>query len=132
MTTTTIPKIAKKDRILYWVFTSLVVLTDSFPAIFFNSPMAIAGTRHLGFPDYFRVELSLGKIIGGILLLIPAIPDRVKEWVYIAFGITNISALIANIAVDGVTPMASGPLIEMGILIVAYIYFHKTRTVQDL
>ena len=56
---------------------------------------------HLGFPGYFRVELSWAKFLGVVLLLAPA-PARLKEWAYAGFAITLASALIAHLAVgDG-------------------------------
>jgi hypothetical protein len=56
---------------------------------------------HLGFPDYFRIELALAKLLGAVLLLAPA-PARLKEWAYAGFAITLGSALIAHFAVgDG-------------------------------
>jgi hypothetical protein len=39
---------------------------------------------HLGFPDYFRVELSWLKLAGILVLLLPA-PERLKEWAYFFF-----------------------------------------------
>jgi hypothetical protein len=53
--------------------------------------------RALGFPDYFRIELVIAKIIGAVLLLIPQLPSRIKEWIYAGFAITMISAMIAHI-----------------------------------
>jgi hypothetical protein len=50
----------------------------------------------LGFPDYFRIELVTAKVIGAILLLIPQVPLRVKEWIYAGFCIAMVSALIAH------------------------------------
>ena len=56
---------------------------------------------HLGFPGYFRVELSWAKFLGVALLLAP-VSARLKEWAYAGFGITLVSALIAHFAVgDG-------------------------------
>ena len=56
---------------------------------------------HLGFPDYFRVELSWAKLLGVVLLLAP-VAARLKEWAYAGFAITLVSALIAHLAVgDG-------------------------------
>lgn len=128
LTTTIAKPVAKKDKVIYWIFTSLIVLLDSVPAIFSNSEVAIAGTRHLGFPDYFRIELGIGKLIGGLLLIIPTIPARYKEWAYVGFGISMISAFIANVAIDGFTGTAFMALVGLAILSVSYIYFHKTRT----
>ena len=56
---------------------------------------------HLGFPAYFRVELSWAKLLGVVLLLAPA-PARLKEWAYAGFAITLASALIAHLSMgDG-------------------------------
>ena len=58
----------KKEKIIYWIFTSMVFLLDSaIPAFTFNIELAKEGIRHLGYPDYFRIELSIAKIIGGLL-----------------------------------------------------------------
>ena len=56
---------------------------------------------HLGFPDYFRVELSWAKLLGVVLLLTP-VSGRLKEWAYAGFAITLASALIGHFAMgDG-------------------------------
>ena len=55
------------------------------------------GFRLLGFPDYFRVQLMIGKICGAILLLIPRVPQRIREWIYAGFGINLISAFVAKL-----------------------------------
>ena len=121
------PKITKKDTILFWVSTLLIVLLDGFPGVFSNTPMAIEGMRHLGFPDYFRIELGVAKVLGAFALVLPMVPNRVKEWAYVGFGISMISAFIAYAAVDGLTPMLIGPVIGFVILSLSYIYFLKTR-----
>ena len=54
---------------------------------------------HLGFPDYFRVELAWAKLLGVVLLLAP-VPARLKEWAYAGFAFTLGSALIAHFAVE--------------------------------
>ncbi|SHL72131.1 DoxX-like family protein [Chitinophaga jiangningensis] len=125
MTTLTSSRIVKRDRIVYWIFTTLFVLLDSVPAIWFNSELARQGIKDMGFPAYFGVELGIGKIIGGILLILPMVPARFKEWAYVGFGISLISAFIANFVMKG--PMfALPPLVGMAILTVSYVYFHKT------
>jgi hypothetical protein len=53
----------------------------------------------LGFPAYFRIELSWAKLAGLAALLVPIVPARVKEWAYAGFAITLVSALIAHLAV---------------------------------
>lgn len=125
MTTLTVPQSTKTDRIIYWIFTSIFVLLDSVvPALTFNSQMAKDGIAHIGFPDYFRIELSVGKIIGGILLILPMIPARYKEWAYVGFGISLISALIGDVVTDG-PKEAVFPIVGMVILLTSYIYYHR-------
>ncbi len=118
-------KPTKSTVVIYWITTSLLALFI-LPGIFFaNSEMAIEGTKHLGFPLWFHWELSIAKFIGGILLIIPMIPKRLKEWTYVAFGIDFISACIALIATDGFSAMALFPLFTMALLIVSYITYHR-------
>ena len=64
-------------------------------------PQVAEAFTHLGFPDYFRVELALAKLLGVVMLLAP-LPARLKEWAYAGFAITLVSALIAHLSVgDG-------------------------------
>ena len=86
--------INKKVKIIYWISTGIISLFELSGAFFINSQVAIDGMHHLGLPDWFRWEVSIGHIIGGILLIIP-FHKRIKEWVYVGFGIDFISATIA-------------------------------------
>lgn len=93
---------ARVETILYWTITALFCLQIGFTAYAqLQLPQVAAMFTHLGFPDYFRVELSWAKIIGVALLLAPA-PARLKEWAHAGFAITLASALLAHLAVgDG-------------------------------
>jgi uncharacterized membrane protein YphA (DoxX/SURF4 family) len=113
-------------KIVYWITTGLISLFELSGAFFMNSEMAIAGMHHLGLPDWFRWEVSIGHVIGGILLIVP-IPKRIKEWTYVAFGIDFISAFIAFWAVDGLVGNTFSPLIMFALLIVSYICYHKIK-----
>lgn len=118
----------KSVKTIYWIATGLVFLLDSvMPAFTFNTELAKQGISHLGYPDYFRIELSIGKIIGGLLLIIPMIPARFKEWAYVGFGLDFISAFIGHVVVDGFDGQAVFPLVMLIILVVSYIYFHKLK-----
>jgi hypothetical protein len=92
----------KAQRIAYWTFTALLCLQLGFTAYAqLSLPQVAQAFTHLGFPDYFRVELSWAKFLGVVLLLAP-VPARLKEWAYAGFAITLGSALIAHFAVgDG-------------------------------
>ena len=86
----------------YWIATALFALQMGFTAYAqLRLPQVAEAFTHLGFPDYFRVELSWLKLAGILVLLLPA-PDRLKEWAYAGFAITLGSALVAHLAVgDG-------------------------------
>ena len=119
-------KSLKTAKIIYWISTGLLSLFLLSGAFFINSKMAIDAMHHLGVPEWFRWELSIGHIIGGLLLILP-IGKRLKEWNYVALGIDYISATIAYISVDGPVPNSFSPLISMALLIVSYIYYHKIK-----
>ena len=115
----------KTTKIIYWISTGLVALFI-LPGIFFlNSPQAIEGIKHLGLPLWFHYELGIGKFIGGLIILIPFFPKRIKEWAYVALGIDMLSAVIGLASVNGLVPMSFAPLIAFAILLVSYISFHK-------
>lgn len=116
----------KRDKIIFWVSTTLIFLMDAvMPALTSHTELAVEGIRHLGFPDYFRVQLTVFKVVGGIVLIIPAIPSRVKEWAYVGFGINFISACIAHWVVDGLGAQTIFPIIALLILNASYISFHR-------
>jgi hypothetical protein len=95
--------------------TALFCLQMSFTAYAqLRLPQVAQEFIHLGFPEYFRVELSWAKLIGVALLMAPA-PARLKEWAYAGFAINLVSALIAHLAVgDG--PEAWGWAAGTGVL----------------
>lgn len=118
------PTITKKDKVIFWVSTVLFVLFEAGGALFFNTPGARDAIAHFGFPQYFGVELALGKIIGGIILILPMIPRFLKEWAYVGFGISLISAFIAIYVVDGPV-MTWMPILVLAVAAVSYKYYRK-------
>lgn len=93
---------SKPLKIGYWAVTGILALQLAFTAYGqLKMPEVERAFVHLGFPDYFRVELAWAKLLGVVLLLAP-VPARVKEWAYCGFAITLGSALYAHLAVgDG-------------------------------
>ena len=92
----------KATTIAYWIATALLCLQIGFTAYAqLTLPQVAEAFTHLGFPAYFRVELSWAKLLGVVVLLAP-VPVRLKEWVYAGLAITLVSALIAHFSVgDG-------------------------------
>ena len=92
----------RSKTIAFWSATALFCLQMSFTAYAqLALPQVAVMFTHLGFPDYFRVELSWAKLLGVVLLLAP-VPSRLKEWAYAGFAITLASALVAHFSMgDG-------------------------------
>ena len=110
------PKVTPRaTMIFYWVVTGLFCLQMGFTAYAqLTLPQVAEAFTHLGFPGYFRVELSWAKLLGIVMLLGP-VPARLKEWAYAGFAINLASALIAHLAVgDG--PEAWGFAVGSGVL----------------
>jgi hypothetical protein len=93
----------KTVTLAYWIVTGLFCLQMGFTAYAqLNLPQVAEAFAHLGFPSYFRVELSWAKLLGVVLLLAP-VPPRLKEWAYAGFAINLASAIIAHLSMgDGV------------------------------
>jgi hypothetical protein len=93
---------SKSRTIAYWIVTALFSMQMGFTAYAqLRLPQVAAMFTHLGFPAYFRAELSWAKLLGVVLLLAP-VPARLKEWAYAGFAITLASALVAHFALgDG-------------------------------
>ncbi len=81
--------------------------------------------KQLGVPTWLYWEISIGKIIGGLLLILPFIAKKLKEWTYVALGIDFISATIALNAVGGIGLKAFSPLLFFFVLLVSYLSYHK-------
>ena len=87
----------KKDKIIYWTATGIVAAIMLWSACNFSLNKEMRGAfAHFGLPDWFRIELTAAKILGALALLIPTIPNRIKEFAYSGFVITLISAVIAH------------------------------------
>ena len=119
---------SKGTRIAFWIVTGLFCLWMGFTAYAqLTLPQVSSMFEHLGFPAYFRVELSLAKFVGVILLLAP-VPARVKEWAYAGFGITLVSALVAHFA-SGDGPEAwSWAAVALVLCAASYVLWRRSPT----
>lgn len=116
----------KKDKIIFWTAITIIALFEGvLPALTSQTELAKEGIRHLGYPEYFGNTLVIFKVLGVLLLVIPQIPKRVKEWAYAGFAFDFIFATISLGVVDGINFQTFFPLIFLGILIVSYSYYHK-------
>ena len=116
-----------RNKLIYWITTSLLAAQLVFAGfLYFTSAEVTAGFEHLGFPDYFRVELGVAKLIAALVLILPMVPIRIKEWAYAGVAIVFISAFIAHASVDGAST-GIAPLVSLVILVVSYVFAHKRK-----
>jgi hypothetical protein len=114
-------------RIAYWVVTALFCLQMGFTAYAqLQLPQVAQMFAHLGFPDYFRVELSWAKLIGVVLLLAP-VSARLKEWAYAGFAITLASALIAHFSVGDGPEVWSWSAVTAVLWALSYVCWRRLR-----
>ncbi len=67
----------KRNKIIYWVATTIIFLFEGvMPAFTSNTQLAVDGVRHLGYPDYFRVMLTVFKVTGTLVLILPMIKSQ--------------------------------------------------------
>src|SRR5258708_7019433 len=116
----------KTTKIIYWVFTILLVALMLFSAVgsFMNNPQGAEFAKHLGYPVSLFKFLAVAKILGVIAILVPGNP-RLKEWAYAGFTFDLIGAVYSGLVVgDSLTiwiPVFVGLIFVFG----SYITYHK-------
>jgi hypothetical protein len=118
----------KTIKITYWITTAILAVMMVFSAYaYLTKPEIKQGFGHLGFPDYFRVELAIAKLLGAVVLLVP-LASRIKEWAYAGFTITFVSAFVAHTALADPVSNRLGPVLFLVLLAVSYLTYHKQST----
>ena len=118
----------KKNKITYWISTGIIALMMLYSAYaYLTQALVQQAFHHLGYPDYFRVELAIAKLVGAVLLVAPVV-NRIKEWVYSGFAITFISAFIAHTASNDPVSNRLTPLVFLVILIVSYLTYFRWQS----
>ena len=116
----------KTLKIVYLLSTSLVVLGMLLAVYsYFFNPTLKAEYAHVGFPDWFRVELGIAKLLEALALGIPVVPARIKEWAYVGFFIHFFSAFLAHYEISDPVFNQIAPLVLLLLLVVSYVSFHK-------
>lgn len=111
----------KKYKIIYWISTSLIVMVMLFSIYKMFTP----DYDRLQLPGYLRIELTVFKIAGLIVLLVPQFPQKIKEWAYAGFGITLISAFVAHYYSGDSLARSLDPVVFLIILAISNFCLHK-------
>ncbi|MGY3214316.1 DoxX family protein [Mucilaginibacter sp. HD30] len=113
-------------KIIYWIFTALLILLMLFSAVgsFFPNPQGEAMMKQIGYPYSVLHLLAVLKVLGALALLVPGFP-RLKEWAYAGFTFDLLGAIYAFLIIG--TPVVNVAFMFVGLILVAgsYIYYHK-------
>ena len=117
-----------KNKIIYWTTTGIITAMMLFSGFSYltNADMKAAFV-HLGFPDYFRIELGVLKIFGALVLILPMVSDKIKSFAYFGFALTFVSAFIAHTASGDPISVAIIPVVLLVVLGVSYYFRVKTE-----
>jgi len=118
----------KLQIILYRIFTTLLVLVMlANVANYFINPEMKPIFVHIGFPDWFRVELGIFKLLGALAIAIPSVPARLKEWAYWGFFLSYFTAMPAHYNAGDPAFYIIFPFVMIIILVISYITYHKVK-----
>ncbi|MBS1531082.1 MAG: DoxX family protein [Bacteroidetes bacterium] len=119
----------KTTKILYWVFTVLLIAFMLFSSIgtLFKPDQTQAFAKTIAFPAYLLGFLAVAKILGSIAILVPGL-SRLKEWAYAGFTFDLLGA--CYIFIQNKAPLVQwGPFMLGGFIFIfgSYICYHKLK-----
>ena len=113
-------------KTIYWTTTVLIsifLLWSAYTYLF--SKATIEGVEALGFPNHFRIQLAILKVLAVIIILIPQVPLQIKEWAYAGIGFFFITAIVAHTAHKDPIFITIINVCLIALLVVSNMYLHK-------
>lgn len=123
----------KKNKIIFWIATNIIFLWEGLMplgTLLFAPEYATAGTKPLGYPDYFAYALIICKLLGATAIMLPKLPATLKEWAYAGLAFNLIFATYSHILVDKNIGFILMPIIVGAILAVSYCYKNKINSLR--
>jgi hypothetical protein len=119
---------SKSTSLAYWISTALFAALMIFSAVGGLQPTRQAiELMHegLGYPVYFIQFISIAKLAGSIVILIPGL-NRIKEWAYAGLFFDLAGAIYSGIASAGkFDPLMLTMAIWILPGIISYYFWHK-------
>lgn len=118
----------KKNNTYFWIATVVIFLFEGIMplgTLVFSPENFNAGTKPLGYPDYFAYALIVCKFLGASALMIPNLSPRIKEWAYAGLTFNLVFAIISHAIVDGNIFYIMIPVIVGIVLAISYLNHHK-------
>lgn len=116
----------KKDKIMYWISTGIIVAVMLWSAINFAfNPEMKEAFVHLGLPNWFRLELTTAKLLGVLALVVPGVPHKIREFAYFGFAIVLLSTPVAHLSSGDSVLLEVFHTFFFVTLVVSYLYYYK-------
>ena len=84
-----------------------------------HTPEFMRALAHLRYPVYFSDFLGVAKLLGTCVLLLPGMA-RLKEWAYVGFAITVLTATYSHLLTGGGL-LALEPVVTFAALVASYM-----------
>ena len=114
-----------KNKIIFWISTTIIFLWEGLMPIgtlLFAPEYYNAGTKPLGYPDYFAVALIICKFLGASAIMLPKLPAKLREWAYAGLSFNLLFATLSHIVVDQNIGFILMPVVVLLILVLSYQY----------
>jgi hypothetical protein len=124
----TLEPVTRRNKVIFWVATVIIILWEGImplATMLFAPEYVNAGTKPLGYPDYFAYALIICKVLGVFAISYPKTPALLKEWAYAGLTFSLVFAFISHACVDKNIGYMVMPLAVLGILAVSYRYKNK-------
>jgi hypothetical protein len=121
----------KKNRIIFWITTTIIFLWEGLmplSTLLFMPQYINAGTKPLGYPDYFAYTLIIFKVLGATAIMLPKLPGKLREWAYAGLTFNLIFAVISHVMVDKNISYILMPIVVGIILAISYFYNQKIQS----
>lgn len=118
----------KTYKIIFWTASIIIFIIEAvmpLSTLIFVPEYFNAGTKPLGYPDYFAYTLIIFKTFGASVILLPKIPSQWKEWAYAGLTFNLVFAVISHLVVDKNISYVLSPIAVAAILALSYISYHK-------
>lgn len=122
----------KRIKIYYWICTAMLIPAFGIGSIFEIVPNedTLQFFATLGYPEYIIPFLSIAKLLGLIVILIPKFP-RLKEWAYAGIAFDVIGAIYSIIAMNNPLNHIIFPVIALLFLFGSYYFHHQKMSFKN-
>ncbi|WP_067151411.1 MULTISPECIES: DoxX family protein [Tamlana] len=120
----------KKNKTIFWIATSIIFALEALmplATLLFAHEYFNAGTKPLGYPDYFAYALIVCKVLGATAIMFPKLPAKLREWAYAGLTFNLIFAVISHVVVDQVIANIIMPIVVGAVLGVSYVCSQKIK-----